>query len=98
MKVFSISVEEPASDLSELVIRARAGDADAFGALVGKFQGMAVGYVFSLLDDFGLTEDGAQEAFFQADKDPENGSSSGTCPTGIMPTAIVPTGSRSFGK
>jgi RNA polymerase sigma factor (sigma-70 family) len=58
-------------DLGALVIRARTGDADAFGALVGEFQGVAVGYAFSLLGDFGLAEDAAQEAFFQAYKDLE---------------------------
>lgn len=53
-------------DLAALVIRARDGDADAFGALVRRFQDMAVGYSYSLLGDLHLSEDAAQEAFLEA--------------------------------
>ena len=52
--------------LESLVTRARDGDADAFGVLVRRLQDMAVGYSFSILHDFHLAEDAAQEAFFEA--------------------------------
>lgn len=49
-----------------LVGRSRTGDAEAFAELVRRFQDMAVGYAYSLLKDFQLAEDAAQEAFFEA--------------------------------
>ncbi|MFC1601104.1 bifunctional nuclease domain-containing protein [Candidatus Sumerlaeota bacterium] len=49
--------------------RAQDGDLDAFGAVVREFQDMAVGYAFSILRDFGLAEDAAQEAFIQVYRD-----------------------------
>ena len=52
--------------LDGIVGRARDGDADAFAVLVRRFQDMAVGYGYSLLHDFQLAEDAAQEAFFDA--------------------------------
>jgi len=52
--------------LAALVTRARDGDAEAFGILVRRFQDMAVGYGYSILHDFHLAEDAAQEAFFEA--------------------------------
>ena len=52
--------------LNEIVARARSGDADAFAVLVRRFQDMAVGYGYSILHDFHLAEDAAQEAFFEA--------------------------------
>ncbi len=52
--------------LDVIVVRAREGEADAFGVLVRRFQDMAVGYGYSLLHDFQLAEDAAQEAFFEA--------------------------------
>jgi RNA polymerase sigma factor (sigma-70 family) len=52
-------------DLSALVSRARAGDAEAFGAVVRRFQDMAVGYGYALLRDLSLAEDAAQEAFLE---------------------------------
>lgn len=53
-------------DLGALIIRARDGDADAFGAIVRRFQDMAVGYGYSLLRDIQMAEDAAQEAFLEA--------------------------------
>jgi RNA polymerase sigma factor (sigma-70 family) len=53
-------------DLTDLIIRARDGDGDAFGKIVRRFQDMAVGYSYSLLRDFHLAEDAAQEAFLEA--------------------------------
>ena len=52
--------------LEVIVTRARNGDAEAFGILVRRFQDMAVGYGYSILHDFQLSEDAAQEAFFEA--------------------------------
>ena len=52
--------------LKSLVIRARAGDLDAYGEVVVRFQDMANGYAYSLLGDFHLAEDAAQEAFIEA--------------------------------
>ncbi len=53
-------------DWIELVEKARRRDRGAFNGLVVKFRDMAVGYAFSLLRDFHLAEDAAQEAFIQA--------------------------------
>ncbi len=52
--------------LANLVISAREGDAEAFGAVVRRFQDMAVGYGYSLLGNLHLAEDAAQEAFLEA--------------------------------
>jgi RNA polymerase sigma factor (sigma-70 family) len=52
--------------LEVIVTRARDGEAEAFGILVRRFQDMAVGYGYSILHDFQLAEDAAQEAFFEA--------------------------------
>ncbi|MFB3042120.1 MAG: sigma-70 family RNA polymerase sigma factor, partial [Candidatus Poribacteria bacterium] len=55
--------------LKSLIISAQAGDLDAFGAIVRQFQDMAVGYAYSILGDFHLAEDAAQEAFIGAYRD-----------------------------
>ncbi|HEV8484597.1 MAG TPA: sigma-70 family RNA polymerase sigma factor [Blastocatellia bacterium] len=52
--------------LESLVLRAREGDENAYGVIVRRFQDMAVGYGYSILRDFQLAEDAAQEAFFEA--------------------------------
>jgi RNA polymerase sigma factor (sigma-70 family) len=52
--------------LDVIVAKARDGDAEAFAVLVRRFQDMAVGYGYSILHDFQLAEDAAQEAFFEA--------------------------------
>ena len=49
--------------LATEVKRAQAGELGAFHGLVVRFQDMAVGYAFSLLGDYHLAEDAAQEAF-----------------------------------
>ena len=54
-------LEQPS--LAETVERAQVGEHDAFRDLVLRFQDMAVGYAYSLLGDFHLAEDAAQEAF-----------------------------------
>jgi len=48
---------------AELALRAKTGDVDAFGQIVRRFQDMACGYAYSILGDFHLAEDAAQEAF-----------------------------------
>ena len=53
-------------ELISLIKRTQAGDVSAFGAIVTRFQDMAVGYAYSILGDFHLAEDAAQEAFIQA--------------------------------
>ena len=53
-------------ELGSLINRAQAGDLDAYGAIVQRFQDMAVGYAYSILGDFHLAEDAAQEAFIEA--------------------------------
>ena len=50
-------------ELKTLVVRAREGDLEAYAMIVRRFQDMAVGYAYSLLGDFHLAEDVAQEAF-----------------------------------
>ena len=52
--------------LDVLVQSSLNGDADAYAAIVRRFQDMAVGYAYSVLRDFQLAEDAAQEAFFEA--------------------------------
>jgi RNA polymerase sigma factor (sigma-70 family) len=52
--------------LESLILRAREGDADAYAAVVWRFQDMAVGYAYALLRDFQSAEDAAQEAFLEA--------------------------------
>ena len=56
-------------DLEALIKRAQTGDLDAFGAIVQQFQDMAVGYAYSILGNFELAEDVAQEAFIQVYRD-----------------------------
>lgn len=53
-------------ELRVLVDRARGGDVDAFGAIVERFQDMALAYAYSILGDFHLAEDAAQDAFIDA--------------------------------
>lgn len=48
---------------------AQQGDLNAFDGLVRHFRDMAVGYAYSILGDFQLAEDAAQEAFVQAYRD-----------------------------
>ena len=53
-------------DLKPLVTRSQAGDADAYGELVRRFQDMAYGYAYALLHNLSLAQDAAQEAFVEA--------------------------------
>ncbi len=52
--------------MESLVRRAQAGDTSAFTLIVEKLQDMAVGYAVSLVGDFWLAEEIAQEAFLRA--------------------------------
>lgn len=53
-------------ETAKLVVKAQAGDVESFTSLVKDFQDMAVGYAYSILNDFHLAEDVAQEAFISA--------------------------------
>ena len=55
--------------MSTLVVQAQAGDLDAYGTIVRQFQDMAYGYGYSILGDFHLAQDAAQEAFIEAYRD-----------------------------
>ncbi len=54
--------------VDSLVKSALEGDMHAYASLVARFQDMAVGYAYSILHDFQLAEDAAQEAFWEAYK------------------------------
>jgi len=51
------------TQLESLIERSRSGDLEAFGRIVRRFQDMAYGYAYSILGDFHLAQDVAQEAF-----------------------------------
>src|SRR5512136_1864218 len=53
-------------ELISLIQRAQAGDAEAYGVMVTRFQNMAYGYAYACLGDFDLAQDAAQEAFIEA--------------------------------
>jgi len=53
-------------ELQSLIIQTKRGDHDAFTEIVHRFQDMAVGYAYTILGDFHLAEDAAQEAFVSA--------------------------------
>lgn len=57
---------EPDCGLTAVIERSMRGDLEAFGELVSRFQDMAVGYAYSILGDFQLAEDAAQDAFVDA--------------------------------
>lgn len=54
------------TSLESLIHKTRDGDEAAFEIIVRRFQDMAVGYGYSILRDFQLAEDAAQEAFLEA--------------------------------
>jgi DNA-directed RNA polymerase specialized sigma24 family protein len=53
-------------ELKKAVVRAKAGDAEAFTWLVNRFQYLAVGYAYTALGDSHLAQDAVQEAFIAA--------------------------------
>ena len=59
-------------ELTSLIERTRSGDLDAYTGIVRRFQDMAVGYAYTILGDFHLAEDAAQEAFVGAYLDLSN--------------------------
>jgi RNA polymerase sigma factor (sigma-70 family) len=52
--------------INELVVRAQAGDLEAFGRLVQRTQAMAYAVAKGILRDSGLAEDAAQDAYLRA--------------------------------
>jgi RNA polymerase sigma factor (sigma-70 family) len=48
------------------VTKAQKGDRDAYSQIVRQFQDLAVGYAYSILKNFSLAEEAAQEAFLEA--------------------------------
>jgi len=56
-------------ELEFVIQQAALGDVQAFEQIVQRFQDMAVGYAYSILGDFHLAQDAAQEAFVQIHKD-----------------------------
>ena len=58
--------DQSLEDIATIVNQSRDGRSEAFNTLVQRFQDMAVGYSYSILGDFGLAEDAAQEAFLNA--------------------------------
>ena len=54
------------TSLESLIRRMLEHDDDAYELVVRRFQDMAVGYGYSILRDFQLAEDAAQEAFLEA--------------------------------
>lgn len=59
-------MESRQGDWKALIVRAQAGDLGAFDVIVQRFEHMAVAYAYSILGDFQLAEDAAQEAFIRA--------------------------------
>ncbi|MBD3241776.1 MAG: sigma-70 family RNA polymerase sigma factor [Chitinivibrionales bacterium] len=53
-------------NVSALVEAVQRGNMQAFGELVSRFQDMAYGYAYSVLGDFSLAQDTAQDAFVEA--------------------------------
>jgi len=53
-------------ELAYTISSAQQGNLEAYGQLVQRFQDMACGYAYSILGDFDLAEDAAQDAFIQA--------------------------------
>ena len=53
-------------DLRSLLLLAASGDTAAYDRIVSRFRDMAYSYAYSILRDFGLAEDVAQEVFVQA--------------------------------
>src|SRR5712692_187738 len=56
-------------ELRTRIRQAQLGDVEAYEWIVRRFQDMAVGYAASILGDFHLAEDAAQEAFIEAWRD-----------------------------
>src|SRR5258708_1064608 len=64
--IFEGVLEFRMTSLESLILLTPQADDDAYELIVRRFQDMAVGYGYSILHDFQLAEDAAQEAFFEA--------------------------------
>jgi len=53
-------------ELTSLVTGAKNGDADAFDAVVRRFRGLTLRYAYTILHDWELAQDAAQDSFVQA--------------------------------
>ena len=53
-------------EIKRSIEQTKAGDINAFGVIVTRFQDMALGYALSILHDLQLAQDAAQEAFIAA--------------------------------
>ena len=53
------------AETARQISRAQAGDAEAFDWIVRRFQDMALAYAFSILGDYQLAQDAAQESFVE---------------------------------
>ena len=53
-------------ELVTLIIKAQKGDLHAYSHILRQFQDLAVGYAYSILRNFSLAEEAAQEAFIEA--------------------------------
>ena len=53
-------------DIAQLVTASACGDLQAYEQIIHRFQSMAAGYAYSILQDFHYAEDAAQEAFIEA--------------------------------
>ncbi len=60
------SADRPEPTDAELAEQAKGGDRDAFGALVRRYQGLAIARAYALVGDRAEAEDVAQEAFMRA--------------------------------
>lgn len=58
-----------AEEITSLVLKAQEGETRAYDGLVRQFQDRALAYALSLLGDFHLAQDAAQDAFVQAYRD-----------------------------
>lgn len=54
------------TQLRSFIQATQGGDLEAFGEIIKRFQGMACATAYAMLDDAGLAEDVAQEAFIEA--------------------------------
>ena len=53
-------------ELESLVVASKSGDMNSYALIVQRFQDMAYGYAYTIVGDFHLAEDVAQEAFVEA--------------------------------
>jgi RNA polymerase sigma factor (sigma-70 family) len=58
-------MQDEAEATARWISKAQAGDKEAFDWVVRRFQDMAVAYAFSILGDYQLAQDAAQEAFVE---------------------------------